>query len=183
MHRLQLLPLAAPNSVENVPAWHNWQKSDFQKPTPVLNVPATQLAHVELIVAPDAVEYVPAEQSWQTVELDMPVPVWNVPGTHSEQFSEAIMPVPVWYVPAWHSVQLMRLEAARPVEYVPIPQARHVWTTELLGSMDGLYVPEGHASQFTPDQLAGGAIWPVILGIVAFQPPTPVNPALHLQAD
>ena len=132
---------------------------------------------------PVPVWYVPDWHNEHTSDAVMPVPVWYVPALHGEHASGLGMPVPVWYVPAWHSVQLMMLETARPVEYVPIPQARHVRATELLGSMDGLYVPEGHASQFTPDQLAGGAIWPVILGIVAFQPPTPVNPALHLQAD
>ena len=132
---------------------------------------------------PLPVWYVPARHNKHTSDAVMPVPVWYVPAWHGEQASGLGMPVPVWYVPAWHSVQLMMLETARPVEYVPELQAEHVCGTESNVWTDGLYFPDGHASQFIPDQLAGGVIWPVINGIVEFQPPIPVNPALHLQAD
>lgn len=47
-----------------------------------------------------------------------------------------------------------------------------------------LYVPDGQALQFTPSQLAGGSSWTPVgkLCQVVFHPPTPVKPALHMQA-
>jgi hypothetical protein len=47
-----------------------------------------------------------------------------------------------------------------------------------------LYFPAGQASQFTPFQFAGGSSW-VPTGKfcqVVFHPPTPVKPALQVQA-
>ena len=161
-HALQSAADTAPSRTEKVPELHFEQLPSAVKPRPVPYFPAVHDAHVELELAPNVVEYVP---DW-----------------HSKQNDEELAAVAVRYVPAWHSVQLMMLETARPVEYVPELQAKHVCWTVSDDWMDGLYFPAGHASQFTPDQLAGGANWPVILGIVAFQPPTPVNPALHLQA-
>jgi hypothetical protein len=123
---------------------------------------------------PSADEYLPGWQSWQVELVTAPDDVENVPGWQSVQASDTPIPRPVWNVPAAHSRQFPTAGDAKPVEYVPAWQSRQGWDTELLGSTAGLYLPAVHALQFTPSQPAGGSIWPVILGSVAFQPPTPV---------
>ena len=92
------------------------------------------------------------------------------------------MPVPVWYVPGWQVVQLAELVMARPVENVPAMQEIHL--LDVVSPLPVLYFPAGQASQFTPFQFAGGSSW-VPTGKfcqVVFHPPTPVKPALQVQA-
>jgi hypothetical protein len=121
-----------------------------------------QLVHMEPAVMPSPVEYVP---DWQSV--------------HSSEFA---MPVPVWYVPGWHDRHELEFREARMVEYVPAIQEIH-WLDEVI-PVPVLYFPAGQASQFTPFQFAGGSSW-VPTGKfcqVVFHPPTPVKPALQVQA-
>ena len=93
-----------------------------------------------------------------------------------------VMPNPVEYVPVWQVVQCIALEAARPVENVPAMQEIHL--LDEVSPLPVLYIPVGQASQFTPFQFAGGSSW-VPTGKfcqVVFHPPSPVKPALQVQA-
>jgi hypothetical protein len=121
-----------------------------------------QLVQFETAVIPDPVEY---------------VPVWQVVHDVGE-----LAAISDRYVPGWQAVQLMMLETPRPVEYVPDPHETHL--LDMVTPVPVLYLPAGQASQFTPDQLAGGWSWTPAGKFchVLFQPASPVNPALQVQA-
>lgn len=93
-----------------------------------------QLVQFETAVIPDPVEY---------------VPVWQVVHDVGE-----LAAISDRYVPGWQAVQSALLETPRPVEYVPDPHETHL--LDMVTPVPVLYLPAGQASQFTPDQLAGG---------------------------
>ena len=120
----------------------------------VEKVPAT---HPRQLIWAGVVVYVPGLHEAQVRELVAPDAVENEPDSQSVHDTEELAAVPVWNVPALHETHWLRLEDGRALEYVPAVHETHL--LDVVMPVPVLYVPAGQASQFTPDQLAGGSSW------------------------